>query len=148
MCNHLPGRWGRCRASSFTSFHLCLSWSGVNRPHGRRWTVYTAGTAAPCAMFAHPMPPGEKRVVKEGRGKGNRTFFHLACHYIAASRCYLNLLTDVTSPVHYIPFIWGIYLFTLNSHNEILNLLTCEFMWTTLPFFGFGLVLVFFFYQM
>lgn len=35
----------------------------------------TAGTAAPRAMLAHPGSPGEKRVVKEGGGKGNRNFF-------------------------------------------------------------------------
>lgn len=146
MCNHLPSRWGRCWILSFTSFHLRLSWSGVNRLHGRRGTMHTAGTRACYAMFVHPVSPGKKRVVKERGGRGNRKFFHLTCHYVAASRCYLNLLTNVTAPVQHTPFIWGVYLCTLNSHNEILKLLTCELMSQhSFFFFYFWLGLVWFF---
>ena len=42
--------------------------------------------------------------MKEG-GEGNRKFFCLMCHYIPDSKCYLNLLTDVTSPALHIPFV-------------------------------------------
>lgn len=65
--------------------------------------MYTAGTTACCAMFVHPGSSGRKGAVNEG-GKGNK-FFHLMCHYIADSKFYVNLLTDVTSPTqHNSPF--------------------------------------------
>lgn len=130
MCDHLPSRWGRCWVSSITSFHLCLSLAAVNRLWGRRWAMYAAGTTACCAVFVHPGSPerGQWRGLWRKEAKEMGSFFSLTCHYIADSKCYLNLLTDVTSPAQHIPPIWGSYPCTLNAHSTIPKLLTRELM--------------------
>lgn len=72
------------------------SWQEVSHARSRNNTL------------CHVPSPSVSRGKEGGEGRRRQRkqeAFHLACHYVAASRCYLSLLTNVTSPVQQIPSI-------------------------------------------